>query len=223
VGRLNFLPSLLMGLSKDLIKSLDSKRSEQDFKRTVAHLERLLQTYSVSFPYFYKTEAWPSFADDERSMDLWVLERLGWGKWKSRFRLLYVMEGIPVPQMEDAEVISVNSNSSPYLVGAQPLRLEQEVRAEEVQVLSLGEIPEALREKTLFCLPDFLAQLAATLSQMEVYNQEFDEFVETKIDEYLDKIGCLRGKKKSVAIEKYFRSDRRAELFFEFLEKKSKA
>lgn len=220
---LNFLPSLLMSLSREFSKASQSPSSDFDFSRSIERLERVLRNYSVSFPYFYKTDAWRAFGGDETQMDLWILERLGWGKWKTKFRLLYVMEGIPVPQIEDAEVISVNSNSSPYLVGARPLEFDEEILAEEVQVSALADVPEALREKALLCLADFAAIFAATLSQMEVYDQEFDQFVESKIDEYLDKIGCLRGKKKSLAIEKYFRNERRAELFFEFLEIKNKA
>lgn len=216
----NLLPTLLHRRASGMARFTSvNPRNIPQLEQELKHLENLLTKYKLNFPYFFKIDAWRAF-QEEVSFDLWILERLGWGKWKNKYRLLYVMEGIPVPHLEDAEVVSVNSASSPYLVGAKDLAWSEEIHPEEVQASPIFELPNSIKEKAYPFLADFLESLAETIEQMETHNQEFDRFLESKIDEYFERIGSDRTKRRSTAIEKYFRQDRRVELFFEFLEEK---
>lgn len=216
----SLLPQLLESRAKEFIKYRSISRSDlPTIEAQMKQLESLLLKYKLSFPFFVKVDAWRAYCE-EVNYDLWILERLGWGKWKDEYQFLYVMEGLTIPKLDNAEVISVNSASPPFLTGAQDLNWSEQIIAEEVQAATLGSVPSAVKEKAYPFLEDFLYNLSETLRQMETYDDEFSSYIEQKIDEYMDRIGDRGPQKKVDAIQKYFRIDRRVELFHEFLEDK---
>jgi len=215
----NILPSLIERRAKSFVKYRSFRPQDiQLFEKEVVDAERMLQHHEFKWPFFIKVDAWKAYSEHP-DLDLWVLERMGWGKWKRRHRFLYVMEGITIPKMQNAEVISVNSMSPPFLTAAEDLRWSDQIVAEDVQASQLDAIPNAIKEKAYPMFEECLYQMGETIIQMEKYEEPFSEFIDQKIDEYLGRVSTISSERKaSDAIEKHFRVDRRVELFYEFLE-----
>ena len=219
LGSASLLPQILERQSREF-KKYSHHINPNDLSSVEAKLDRiesLLNRYEYYFPYFVKVDAWRAYCEDS-NYDLWVLERIGWGRWNKENRLIFVMEGVSIPKLDNAEVISVNSASPPFLTGARELDWSEQILAEEVQAALVTELPNAVKEKIYPFLEEFLIQLSETISQMEKYDDEFSVYLEQKIDEYLERVGDGRKRRKSEAIHRYFTIDRRVELFYEFLE-----
>lgn len=214
----NLLPNLLSKRAKTFTRAR-SLRSEQLelISHDLSKLEDLLKHYQLDFPFFTKVDAWKTTSFDEEH-DLWVLERIGWGVWKESYQLLFCLEALPIPKMPDAEVVSVNSASPPFLAAAQLLDWTKEIQSEDVLVSPLSELPLPLKEKAYPCLDELVWSLADTINQMESYQEEFQCYLEDRIQEYLERFDQELFHSKAEAIQSYFRSERRVELFYEFLE-----
>lgn len=214
----NLLPDILARRAKVLTRTRSIHADKLDrVEADVYQLEDLLKKYAVDFPFFIKVDAWKSYSPDPE-YDLWVLERIGWGKWKDEYQVLFCLEGLPIPKMEDAEVVSVNSASPPFLISAKDLQWTEEILPEEVQASELARLPYALKEKVYPYLDELVLSLGETIDQMEAYGNEFSDYLEGKIDEYLKRFEHDPFHTRTEAIQAYFRSDRRVELFYEFLE-----
>lgn len=213
---LNLLPRLLERKAKEfmLISSALPKKSKEADKK-ISSLEVVLNDYQIDFPFFVKVDAWQSYTEIEDS-DLWVLERIGWGRLKNKFTMLFVAEGICVPRVENAEIVSVNCSTPPFLASASRLDWKKEIGIDEVRACELTQLPDAMKEKTYQQLEEWCLDLAQTLNQMETYDREFSEFLEAKIAEYLDQPDFQDI--KSEQIRYYFHHDRKVELFQEFLD-----
>gem|GEM_PF-4389241 len=214
----NLLPLILEKRAKDFVRYRSISSSNIDsIEQKVRQLESLLNQYQMWLPFFAKVDAWKAYYK-ENHYDLWLLERIGWAKWKRGYGFLYVLEGLSIPKLENADVITVNSSSPPFLPAAHELNWSDQILAEETQVAPLLEIPNAVKEKVYPYLEEFLFHLSATLRQMEELDDEFSQYLDQKIEEYLSRIGTHDGDSDHRAIQKYFRIDRRVELFHEFLE-----
>lgn len=213
--QISLLPTLLAHRADEYNQfRFSNSKHFSKIEKEVLGLEKLLSNYKIDFPFFCKVDAWRAYHENV-DQDLWILERIGWGKWKRKFRLLYVMEGLSIPRMGDAEIVTVNSLSPPFLGAARELCWTDEIFPEEVQACQLVKMPNALKEKTYPLLEEFASSLSVTLEKMEVYDKEFSEFLEDKIQDYIAKTGA---ETKANRIENYFRHDRRVELFHEFLD-----
>ncbi len=210
----NFLPELLRRRAAQWEKRED--RGEDIRLDQLLSIESLFRDYHLSFPFFSKIDAWRAY-NEESDHELWVLERVGWGEWNGEWSLLYCMEGISIPLMEDSEIITVNSISPPFLANAVDLEWSEEILADAVQVAKVGQLPDAIRYKLNLHIAKFLYELAETLTQMEIHQIEFEEYVEKRIREYTARLGDKLPKKLD-SIGKYFREERRVELFHDFLE-----
>lgn len=214
----SILPSILEKRAKAWLKfRLADHIAFEEGDRAVNSLEHLLRQYHLNFPFFIKIDAWKAFYESPDE-DLWILERIGWGRWKKEFQLLYVTEGLSIPRLEDAEVISVNSSSPPFLMGACEMEWGEQMAPEQVQTCRLDELPQAMKDKAYPYLEELAMSLSETLEQMTAHESEFSEFLNQKVQEYLDKLGERPPEIKSKAITKYFRNDRRFELFQEFMQ-----
>lgn len=217
----NLLPALLRKRARRIDKILQQNpesASADLVQKEVEQVQALLQEYKMEFPYFFKVDAWRAYHEGPE-MELWVLERVGWALWRDEPQFLYCMEGLAIPQLEDTEIISVNSASPPYLPAAREIIWTDEIAAEAVQVARLSELPKAVRNKAYFVFPRMLEELALLLTQMDQYGPEFKEFLDDKIEEYLLRTGEKQTRRVD-SIKTYFRSERRIELFQEFLKQK---
>jgi hypothetical protein len=216
-----FLPRLLESRAESLLQ-IENQSDDQIIQRfdgAIGEIEENLQRYRLNFPLFSKVDAWKA-PEVTGEAEVWILERMGWGNWKKKNRLLYVIESVSIPPMEGAEVLSVNSNSPPYLSAAKPIEWDCEILPDEVQAVPLKEAPPLLKEKSYPYLPEFLFFLSETLDQMALHHLEFADFMEEKVEEFVKSKATTRDKKRRSAIEEYFQTERRAELFMEFLQLK---
>lgn len=211
----NFLPQLLRRRAREWESS--AEQGQESPRESFWSLEKILAEYGLPFTFFSKVDAWRAY-QEIKDHELWVLERVGWAEWKGATRLLYCMEGITIPELENSEIVTVNSISPPFLTGAHELEWSEEILAEAVQVGAIEDLPEALRLKVSLHMPRFLRELADTLLQMEVHKQAFNDYVKSRIDEYVEKVG-ERQQRKLETIETYFKHERRVELFHDFMEK----
>jgi len=212
----SLLPHLLEKKSRKFMTlSAGLPRKVKEIDQNLKSLEVLLNHYKIDFPFFLKVDAWPSYSDTDES-DLWVLERIGWGRLKNRFCMLFVAEGISVTRVEDAEIVSVNCITPPFLGSASRLNWREEIGRDEVRACEMSQLPYAMKEKAFHYLEEWCDELAQTLNQMQTYDREFAEFVEAKISEYLEQPD-FKGF-KTEQIRYYFHHDRKVELFNEFLE-----
>lgn len=218
----NFLPRLLESRAEGLLQIEDESDDEivARFDLAIRSIEDNLRRYALDFPLFSKIDGWKSPHQEEAS-EIWILERIGWGKWKRKNRLLYVVESIRIPVMPDAEVLSVNSNSPPYLQSATELDWESEIHPDEIQAIALDKAPPLLKEKAYPYLPEFLFFLSETLEQMAEHHQEFESFMEEKVEEFVQTSEKTRDRGKRSQIAAYFQTERKAELFLEFLQNKN--
>jgi hypothetical protein len=214
-------------LSKDFLPSLLRRRATEWEKRSSTHadldlkdwrqISSILKDYSrVEFPFFTKVDAWRAYGASDVN-ELWVLERLGWGEWKGEHQLLYSMEGIEVPSVEESEIVTISSITPPYLQIATELAWDQEIEGGSVQVAPLELLPEAIRLKVGLHTPKFLRELALTLDQMEEHQIEFAEYIRARIQEFTARLDPSQ-RKKIDQIDRYFWQERRIELFHDFLE-----
>jgi len=210
----NFLPQLLRRRAREWEKA--EERGQEASLENFWSLEQIIADYSLPFPFFSKVDAWRAY-QEIKDHELWVLERVGWAEWKGATRLLYCMEGITIPELENSEIVTVNSISPPFLPAAHELEWSEEVLAEAVQVGAIEDLPEALRLKVSLHMPKFLRELADTLLQMDVHKQAFTAYVDARINDYVQKVG-ERQIRKLETIETYFKHERRVELFHDFME-----
>jgi len=221
VSRKLFLPRYLESRAEKLLQ-LDDRQEDEilpAFDSAIARIEESLRLYQLDFPLFLKVDAWRSPLQGSET-ELWTLERIGWGKWKRRSRFLYVIEAIAIPQLDEAEILTVNSNSPPLLAGAKELDWEQEIKADGIQAVSLSDAPLVFKEKAYPFIPEYLFYLSDTLQQMDLHQVEFQEYMDQKVDEFVRNKGKVGVETRRGAVHRYFQTEGRAELFLEFLSQK---
>lgn len=211
------MPQFLIQQSETFYQRTQGKLDYDEIEAQIGRIERMMKKYELSLPFFVKVDAWRAYTE-ESDFDLWILERLGWGRWKDEFRLVYAMEGLPIPHLEDAEIVTVNSASPPLLSTARELCWSEEIVAEEVHACPLTDLPEAIKQKVYPHIDQLLFDFGETLIQMDSCSDEFDLYLQSRIDDYLERIGLEEPDDTVDAIVHYFKNERRLELFQEFLE-----
>ena len=211
----NFLPNFLRRKAVEW-----ERRNSQDPAEDLRIWKTLCSTLAdypiLDFPFFSKVDAWRAYGEAS-DYELWVLERMGWAEWRGAPKLLYSMEGISIPSVEESEIITISSITPPYLAAATELLWDAEIEAGSVQVAAVEDLPEAIRFKLSMHMPKFLRELAETLDQMESHQLEFSDYIDARVEDYVTKLDASQ-KEKLSAIDRYFRQERRLELFHDFLE-----
>ncbi|TVQ78416.1 MAG: hypothetical protein EA369_06835 [Bradymonadales bacterium] len=223
VAKSLFLPKLLESRAEALL-SIEGQSLEpvlQQFDLALGEIESQLRRFQHDFPLFLKVDAW-RIGENAEGSEIWILERIGWGSWRGERQLIYVLECLELPRMEGAEVVSITTHSPPYLQAAVPLDWERELSDHEVQVVALSEAPPLLKEKLYPFVPEYLFFLSETLIQMNQHQTEFHDFVEEKVDEFVSEEPEAFDLRNRSQIQHYFKTERRAELFLEFMQRGSR-
>lgn len=215
------LSSLLPRLIQSQAKPFEQRRG-QDFRTLsdltdkIESIEKLLNQYKLDFPFFVEIGS-SEIPVEEDDIQLWAFERMGWGKFQGQFQLLYVLEGLPIPKMPDAEVVGIHCLTPPPLDIADEFRDHSPLMAEEIRAVPLKTSPPEVKEGCYSFIPEFLLDMSDTIIQMTRHEKEFENFLNQKIQEAIDESGLRDSPDKIEEIEKYFRFDRRQEFFDQFL------